>query len=108
MPKPRGREHTSLTETAQTVVRVLHRVPGVKMIAPGEISTGARRRGGTRFVTIVHTHAGFEMIISGQSVQNVAVHTNSPTDVPVIIHALTTNKKLASFTFKERERKPGI
>jgi len=106
MPKPRGREHTSLTETAQVVVRVLARLPGVKMIAPGEISPAAR--GGARFITIVHTTAGLELIISGQSVQKVAVHLTTPSAANAIVQVLKTHKKLSHFTCKERERKPGI
>ena len=105
MAKPRGREHTSLTETAKEVVRVLERIPGVKMIAPGEINVGARGRGGNRYVTIVYTTAGFELIITGQSVQKVAVHTEQSELVTAL---LREHKKLQSFTFKERERKPEI
>lgn len=103
--KNRGREHTSLTETAKAVVRVLERIPGVKMIAPGEINVGARGHGGNRFVTIVYTTAGFELIITGQSVQKVAVHTDTPQAIAAL---LRENKKLQQFTFKERERKPEI
>ncbi len=106
MPKPRGREHTSLTETAREVVRVLERIPGVKMIAPGEINVSAR--GGARFITVVYTTAGFEMIISGQSVQKVAVHVDTPPEAAAIVELLVHHKKLQGFTIKERERKPGI
>ena len=106
MPKPRGKEHTTLTETAQEVVRVLERMPGVKMIAPGEIKTNSRKGAGSRFVTVVYTTAGIEMIISGQSVQKVAVHINS--DPKALFRALKEHKKLKNFTFKQRERKPGV
>jgi len=106
MPKPRGKEHTTLTETAQEVVRVLERVSGVKMIAPGEIKTNSRKGAGTRFITVVYTTAGMELIISGQSVQKIAVHTDS--DPKVIYKALKEHKKLKNFTFKQRERKPGV
>ncbi|MBP6881581.1 MAG: hypothetical protein KBC35_03065 [Candidatus Pacebacteria bacterium] len=104
MPKPRGREHSTLTETAALVVGELTRIPGIKMIAPGEIRTNKRGASG-RFVTCVYTTAGFGLIISGQSAQKVAVHTN--TDPRVIFSALKASKKLREFTFKERERKPG-
>ena len=104
--KNRGREHTTLTETAQTVVRVLEKVPGVKMIAPGEIKTNSRKGAGARFITAVYTTAGFELIISGQSVQKVAIHTDY--DPRKIVTALKKHKKLQDFTFKERERKPGV
>tara|TARA_B100000745_G_C20121569_1_gene384032 strand:+ start:973 stop:1293 length:321 start_codon:yes stop_codon:yes gene_type:complete len=105
MPKPRGKTHTTLTETAKEVVRVLERIAGVKMIAPGEIRTNSRRGAGTRFITVVYTTAGFELIISGQSVQKVAIHTLS--NPKKIISELKKHKRLQNFTFKERERKPG-
>lgn len=104
MPKPRGREHSTLTETAALVVRELERIPGIKMIAPGEIRTNSRGAGG-RFVTCVYTTAGFELIISGQSAQKVAIHTI--TDPHNIFTTLKASKKLREFSFKERERKPG-
>jgi hypothetical protein len=104
MPKPRGREHTSLTETATLVVRELKKVPRIKMIAPGEIKTGSKR-GGKRFVTAVETTAGLELLISGQSVQRVAVHTPSPTRV---YEQLKNAKSLRDFAFSYRERKPGV
>ncbi len=103
MTKPRGREHTTLTETAALIVRELQKIPGIKMIAPGEISSNARSAGG-RFVTCVYTAAGFELIVSGQSSQKVAVHTIQ--DSHSIFSALKTSKKLQLFTFKERDRMP--
>lgn len=105
MSKPRGKEHTTLTETAQIMVRELEKLPGIKMIAPGEIRTGARRRGGTRFVTATYTTAGMELLISGQSVQKVAIHADNPKGVFI---SLKESKKLKEFEFKERERKPGV
>jgi len=104
--KKRGKEHTTLTETATEVVRVLERIDGVKMIAPGEIKTNSRKGSGTRFITVVYTTAGFELIISGQSVQKVAVHTNI--EPKLVIKELKKHKRLTHFTFKERERKPGV
>lgn len=104
MARPRGREHSTLTETATLVVTELKRIPGIKMIAPGEIRTNSRGASG-RFVTCVYTTAGFELIISGQSAQKVAVHTTA--DPQVIFTTLKASKKLREFTFKERERKPG-
>jgi hypothetical protein len=105
MPKPRGREHTSLTETAGTVVKSLEKIPGIKMIAPGEIRTNKRSASG-RFVTVSYTTAGFELLISGQSSQKIAVHTDK--DPKLIIASLQETKKLREFIFKERERKPEI
>ena len=105
MSKPRGREHTSLTETASIVVGELQKLPNIKMIAPGEINTNKGSRSGKRFVTIVHTTAGLELIITGQSVQKVAVHTELPSET---VTALKTSKKLQSFCFKERERFPEV
>ncbi len=107
MPKPRGSEHTTLTETAALVAGVLRRIQGVKMLAPGLISTNSRKGAGNRFITIVYTSAGFELIISGQGVQKVAVHAEK-SDVSSIIQALKLSKKLGNFTFKERERMPGV
>jgi hypothetical protein len=106
MAKPRGKEHTTLTETAQEVVRVLRGIPGVKMIAPGEIKTNSRKGAGSRFVTAVYTTAGMELIISGQSVQKVAVHTEG--NPKTIFKALTEHKKMRNFSFKQRERMPGV
>ncbi len=106
MPKPRGTSHTTLTETAALVVRVLERIPGVKMIAPGEIRTTSRRKAGNRHITAVFTTAGFELIITGQSVQKVSVHTG--VDPQVVFAALRNAKTLSHMTFKERERKPGL
>ncbi len=105
MPKPRGREHTSLTETAALVVSVIEKIPGVKMIAPGIIKTNARASRGQRFVTAVFTTAGLELIITGQSVQKVSVHTDDPVG---LFETLKQDKKLSNFQFKERERKPGV
>jgi len=105
MSKPRGREHTTLTETATLVVRELERLPNLKMIAPGEIRTNRRARGGNRHLTAVVTTAGLELIVTGQSVQRIAVHTDSPSTT---ISALKNAKSLRDFAFKVRERRPGI
>lgn len=104
MAKPRGREHSTLTETATLVVGELLKIPGIKMIAPGEIRTNSRGASG-RFITCIYTTAGFELIISGQSAQKVAVHTT--TNPHVIFATLQASKKLREFTYKERDRKPG-
>jgi len=106
MAKPRGTEHTTLTETAEEVISVLKSQRGVKMIAPGIINTNGRKSGG-RFVTVVHTLAGFELIISGQSVQKVAVHAEK-SDVKTLIEGLKSSKRLKNFEFKQRDRKPGM
>ena len=106
MPKPRGREHTTLTETAALVVQALEKIPGVKMIAPGEIRQNARARGGSRFATATLTTAGFELLISGQGAQKIAVHTDQ--DPRQILTTLQQSKRLANFTFSIRERKPGV
>ena len=106
MPKPRGREHTTLTETATLVVQALEKIAGVKMIAPGEIRSNARKRGGGRFATATYTTGGFELLISGQSVQKVAVHTFS--DPKKVFAKLKEAKKLKLIEFNERERKPGM
>jgi hypothetical protein len=105
MPKPRGREHSTLTETADLVVRELEKISGIKMIAPGEIRTNSKRSGG-RYVTASYTPGGFELLISGQSAQKVAVHVSG--NAKVIFKILKSSKRLSEFTFKERERKPGV
>ena len=104
MAKTRGTEHTTLTETAALVVRELEKLPGIKMIAPGMISQS--RRGGGRFLTAVYTASGMELIISGQSTQKVAIHTTTP--AKKVFTTLRSAKRLANFTFKERERRPGV
>lgn len=104
MKKPRGREHTSLTETASLVVHELKKIPGIKMIAPGEIRPN-KRSTSARFVTCSFTTAGFELLVSGQSSQKIAVHTI--TLPSVIYNQLKASKKLREFKFKERVRKPG-
>lgn len=103
--KNRGREHTTLTETAALVVRELSKQPGIKMIAPGEIKTNSRKGPGKRFITVVYTTAGMELIISGQSVQKVAVHSDNS---ELIYETLKNAKPLRDFAFKTRDRKPGV
>ena len=105
MAKPRGREHSTLTETAALVVYELKKIPGIKMIAPGEIRTNSKRSS-NRYVTATYTNGGFELLISGQSAQKVAVHTDG--DAKAILHTLKQSKKLSDVVFKERERKPGV
>ncbi len=104
MPKNRGREHTTLTETAAIVAHELKGIAGIKMIAPGEIRSN-KRSASVRFITCVYTNAGFELIVSGQSAQKIAVHTDS--DPRRIFATLKSSKKLREFIFKERERIPG-
>jgi len=101
MPKPRGREHTTLTETAALVVRTLTKVSDIKMIAPGEIRTTQRGKSGRRHVTVVTTAAGCELIITGQSVQKVAVHTSN---VSTVVTILRNTKSLREFSISERDR----
>lgn len=101
MPKPRGRSHTSLTETAATVVAVLTRLPDVKMIAPGVIDA---RRSGSRHVTIVYTNGGFQLIISGQGVQKVAVHTTDAVTSRQTARLLMAHKALRAFAWNERDK----
>lgn len=106
MKKLRGGTHTTLTETATLVVSILERIPGVSMISPG-IITPSRSKTGKRFVTAVFTNAGMELIISGQSIQKVAVHCAPPL-APHIFATLSAHKKLQGIECKTRERRPGI
>ena len=105
MAKPRGTEHTSLTETATLVVREIKKIGAYKMIAPGEIRVTQRGKGGKRHLTCVFTKPGCELIITGQSVQKVAVHTD---DAAALWQELQTTKALREFSFSERLRQPGI
>lgn len=103
--KNRGREHSTLTETAAVVVHELKKIPGIKMIAPGEIRT-SKRGAQTTYVTASFTTAGFELLINGQSSQRVAVHTENAPEV--VFNQLKERKRLREFVFKTRVRKPGI
>jgi hypothetical protein len=105
MARKRGSAHTTLTETATAVVRVLEKMPGIKMIAPGIIDA---RRSGPRHITVIHTSAGFELLISGQGVQKVAVHLVDTTSAKTYITALKESKSLRSYHVATRVRKPGI
>ena len=105
MARKRGREHTTLTETADEVVRILERQSGIKMIAPGIIDA---RRSGKRHVTAVYTRGGVELIISGTGVQKVAVHLVEPERAPELISALRNHKALRHITWGERVKKPGV
>lgn len=102
MPKPRGREHTTLTQTAQLVVRELQKVSAIKMIAPGEIKTTKRNKSGKRHITATVTNAGLQLIITGQSVQRVAVHTDTPT---LVWKHLENAKSLRDFAFSFRTKR---
>lgn len=75
------------------------------MIAPGEISTTSRRKGGKRFITIVDLVSGCELIITGQGVQKVAVHGAT---AETVTNYLSKTKTLREFTFTKRSRKPGV
>lgn len=102
----RGGTHTTLTETAVEIVRILEKIPEVTLISPGIISKD-RSKSGTRIVTAVFTTAGMELLISGQGIQKVAVHCN-PQHAKEIFTTLSKHKKLPHFIFKTRERKPGM
>lgn len=106
MKNIRGGTHTTLTETAEEVVRILETIPGVTLVSPGEI-TKSKGRSGVRYVTAVFTTAGMELLITGQGVQKIAVHCNAEI-APHIFTALSMHKKLIGMNFKTRERKPGI
>lgn len=105
MARKRGSAHTTLTDTADLVVRELERAGGIKMIAPGIIDA---KRSGKRYITAIYTSAGFELIISGTGVQKIAIHLMHPKDGPSLIKKLQKNKNLQMFTWNERDKKPGI
>jgi hypothetical protein len=101
MPKPRGSEHTTLTETAELLVRELKRYPGIKMIAPGIIDA---KRSGKRHITAIYTTAGIHFIVSGTGVQKIAVHLSDPTTGSVLTATLKNAKALKQFAWGERKR----
>lgn len=76
------------------------------MVAPGIIKQNPRSSG-KRYVTAVFTNAGMELIITGQGVQKVAIHS-MPAFAPHIYDTLKSDKRLAHITFKSRVRKPGM
>jgi len=104
MARKRGSAHSTLTETADKVVRVLEKQSGIKMIAPGIIDA---KRNGLRYITAVYTTAGFELIISGTGVQKVAVHLIKPETGRVLMAQLKKHKSLRLFSWNERDKKPG-
>jgi hypothetical protein len=73
------------------------------MIAPGIID--GKGSSNKRHITAVFTTAGIELIISGQGVQKVEVHT--AIDPHEVFSDLKRSKRLSHFTFRTRERKPG-
>lgn len=106
MNKFRPGSHTTLTETAKEVVSVLEKIPGVTLIAPGVIKQNSGN-GSLRKMTASFTTAGFELLITGQGVQKIAVHCNQEL-APLIFESLRRDKRLSKFESKTRERKPGI
>ena len=107
MLNKRGKKHTTLTETASEVVKIVKKIPGINMVAPGIISKNQRRGSGQRYVTIVKTNAGLQLIISGQGTQKVAVHCENK-DVDRVISSITEHRDLSHIIFKLRERRPGV
>lgn len=105
MVKPRGRQHTTLTQTARLVVRIIERQAGIKMIAPGEI---APARSKSQRITITYTKAGAELNISGTGIQKVAIHTISPEASAALVTALKNSRQLQHYTISERMRAPGM
>lgn len=106
MTNIRGGTHTTLTETAEGVVQILETIPGVTLVSPGIIKK-RRSKNGKRHITGSFTTSGMELIISGQSVQKVAVHCNADL-APHIFQILQLHKKLNNYKFRTREKKPGV
>jgi hypothetical protein len=102
--RKRGSSHTTLTETADTIVRELEKMSGIKMIAPGIIDA---KRSGKRHVTAIYTSGGMTLLISGTGVQKIAIHLVDPAAAPAIVAALKKNKNLKLFDWNERDKKPG-
>lgn len=101
MPRPRGSEHTTLTETAELLVRELKKQSGIKMIAPGIIDA---KRSGKRYITAVYTSAGIHFIVSGTGVQKIAVHLTDAAAGPKLVAALKNAKALKQFAWGERDK----
>ncbi len=99
MNKPRGSEHTTLTETSSILVHELKKHHGIKMIAPGIIDA---KRSGKRHITAVYTSAGIHFIVSGTGVQKIAVHLADATTAPQLVTVLKTQKALKQFIWNER------
>lgn len=99
-----SKKHSTVTDSAAQVIGVLRKLPDVKRIAPGQIKQ-SQKKGGKKFLTLVHTNAGLEMIVTGNSVQKVTVFTENSKKVAA---ALLKSKDLQPFTITERERRPGI
>jgi hypothetical protein len=106
MKQLRGGTHTTLTETAKSVVQVLEKIGGVSKISPGIITQNGGRSGKS-YVTAVFTNAGLELIITGQGVQKVAIHCQK-CDRLQIFNKLRLDKRMAGINFKTRDRQPGI
>ena len=100
MPRPRGSEHTTLTETAELLVRELKKQSGIKMIAPGIIDA---KRSGKRYITAVYTSAGIQFIVSGTGVQKIAVHLTNTTHAQTLVLNLKNTKSLKQFSWSERQ-----
>jgi hypothetical protein len=100
MPRPRGSDHTTLTETAKILVHELKKHSGIKMIAPGIIDA---KRSGKRHITAVYTAAGIHFIVSGTGVQKIAVHLTDPSLGLTIVAKLQNAKALKQFAWGERK-----
>ena len=104
MAKSRGRQHTTLTSTARAVIRIIEKLPGIKMIAPGEI---ASQRSRSQRITVSHTTSGLLLTISGSGIQRVAVHTVDSAVNTQILTILQEAKALKKFIISERTCMPG-
>lgn len=105
MPKPRGRQHTTFTQTARLVARIITKQPGVKMLAPGEI---APTRSKSQRITVTHTKAGLSLTVCGTGIQKLAIHTTSPQAATELVNTLKSHSALRDFRIAERVRRPGI
>ena len=96
MTNKRGRSHTTLTPTAKKLVQIIKKIDGVKMIAPGEISSS---RSKSQRITFTKTNAGLHIIISGNGIQKIAVHTINEKINEKIISTIKKNKIYDNFIF---------
>ena len=99
MSQKRGRAHTTLTPTAKKLVRIIEKIDGVKMIAPGEISSSRSR---SQRITFTKTAAGLKITISGNGIQKLAIHTENDSARKEIAMSVQQSKEFTDFIIKER------
>ena len=96
MPQKRGRAHTTLTPTAKKLVRIIEKIDGVKMIAPGEISPS---RSKSQRITFTETVAGLKITVSGNGIQRLAIHLKDQKLFKLITNSICESKIFKNYIF---------